>query len=54
MAEHDDDYSPERAALFEQIVEATAPAPEDLRCRCNLCCYGERPRLALRRDASAA
>lgn len=54
MAEHDDEYPPERAALYERLVESTAPASDDYRCRCNLCCYGERPRLTLRRDESAA
>lgn len=47
------DYPPERAALYETLAERTGPAP-DVRCRCNLCCYGERPRLTLHRDESAA
>lgn len=49
-----DDYPPERAAVYETMVEATAPTPEDLRCRCSLCCYGERPRLTLSSGEGAA
>jgi hypothetical protein len=50
----DGGYPPERAAQFETLVEGTAPPPDDARCRCDRCIYGERPRLTLSRDEDVA